>query len=159
MARLALGCVDGDEAFALAQLAPLADAKRWRDCADAMRDLAMPDAHACTWSAAVRALAERVGPTPQRAAAEALMATLGDGDPTRIAAAFAAPRVEPVVACSNCSDATHDSHTFATGAVQLLPSRSSSAPDVSATTTAAAPTSGCSPASALPRPASDAVVQ
>lgn len=119
LARYAIACVAGDEAFKLAQLTPLTTAIACADCNDVVRNLAHDDDDGCELPDKVRALAGAVKPAPQRAAAEALMATLGDGDPSHAAAFFKAPSVELFVTCSVCDGKAGDQLTKTSGAKLL----------------------------------------
>jgi hypothetical protein len=119
LARYAIACVAGDEAFDLAQLTPLTTATGCTDCADIVRNLAMSDWDDCGWSANVKALAAKVTPSAQRTAAEALIKSLQEGDAKHAAAYFTAPSVEIAVACSVCDGKQGDTKTKAAGAKQL----------------------------------------
>ncbi len=100
-ARATLASTIDDEAFALAQLTPLttATAADCPDCADTVRNLLMSD-----WPDAVKALAAKVTPSPQRAAAEAVIAFLGDGDATKVAPYFKGAKIAYTVVCSVCDE-------------------------------------------------------
>ena len=100
-ARATLASTIDDEAFALAQLTPLttATAADCPDCADTVRNLLMSD-----WPDAVKALAAKVTPSPQRAAAEAVIAFLGDGDATKVASYFKGAKIAYTVVCSVCDE-------------------------------------------------------
>ena len=119
LARYAIACVLGDETFDLAQLTPLTTATRCAECNDVVRNLAKDDDDGCELAAAVRGLAAKVKPVPQRAAAEALMVTLGDGDPAHAAAYFKASSVELFVRCSVCDGNEGDRLTKSSGAKLL----------------------------------------
>jgi hypothetical protein len=114
-ARAVLAASVDEEAIALAQLAPLATATAadCPDCADVVRNLAWSETDA------IKALAAKVTPSPQRAAAEALVAFLGDGDTTKVAAYFKAPKVAYEVYCSVCDGKEGDTTKKMTGAKLL----------------------------------------
>lgn len=100
-ARATLASTIDDEAFALAQLTPLttATAADCPDCADTVRNLLREE-----WPDAVKALAAKVTPSPQRIAAEALITFLGDGDATKVAPYFKGAKIAYTVVCSVCDE-------------------------------------------------------
>lgn len=102
-ARALLASTIDDEAFVLAQLTPLttATATDCPDCADVVRNLARGE-----WPDAVKALATKITPSPQRAAAEAIIAFLGDGDATKVAPYFKGAKIAYTVVCSVCDEDT-----------------------------------------------------
>lgn len=114
LARYALACVTGDEAFDLAQLRPLAEATGCPGCVEVMRNVAT--AGECDWSDAVEALGASVKPGPQRAAAEAIVAALSTGDPAGALPYVKAGTVEYFVACSVCDGDEGDRTTRVKGA-------------------------------------------
>jgi hypothetical protein len=98
-ARMWLARVVGDERFAIEQLGPLAEATDCDHCADVIRNLKLQ-----AWPPAVAALAERVRPSKQRAAAEAILQAMGTNDAAAMARYLGRGRVAVATNGTNCDE-------------------------------------------------------
>jgi hypothetical protein len=100
-ARVAIARVVRDDAFRLAQLAPLAAASpaACPDCVDELLDVDFADE-----SPAVAALIAKVKPSRARVATMAFQQAWAANDLASVKRMFTAPRVRYLVDCSNCDE-------------------------------------------------------
>jgi hypothetical protein len=116
-ARYAVACAAHDEAFAMAQLKLLVDAKGCDDCTEMMQNVLIDSE--CPWTAAHKALAAKTTPSVQRAAVATIVKALASPNRSGARPYFAGAHATSVFECSNCSDHSNDRRTAGTGASVL----------------------------------------